>query len=126
MKKEIFAVGLLLATLIGVLVNIHLLEKMSDHIIALVEETEAAAQNEDWQEASQLAEEAKAYWDKKRSYTHIVIRHSKLDDATNAFCNFLTEVYKEDPIGVIGTGRALEEEINNLYGMEQLNLGTIF
>ena len=108
------------------LINNHVLNNITNNMMLLIDETIASAEKGDWQEALERAEIIKNYWDEKSGYTHIVIRHSKLDDATAAICSFITEVYKGDMGGVIGTGRALSEEISSLFAMEKLKIGTIF
>lgn len=126
MKKEIFAIGLLILLLTGVLINNYILKNINSNMLLLIEETIVSAEKGDWQETIERAEKVKDYWDGKSGYTHIVIRHSKLDDATAAICGFLTEVYKSDMGGVAGTAKALSEEISGLFAMEKLKIGTIF
>lgn len=126
MKKEILAIGLLVIVLAGVLVNNIILKNITGEMLILIQDIETAADKGDWQEALNGAEKVKHYWEKKSGYTHIVIRHSKLDDAAAAINSFLTEIYKRDIGGVIGTGNALMDEINGLYAMEKLKIGTIF
>lgn len=126
MKKEIFAICLLVLLLTGVLINNHILKNITENMILLIDETIVSAESGNWREAMEKAGSVKAYWDKKSAYTHIVIRHSKLDDATAAICAFMTEVYRQDTGGVAGAGNALAEEISGLYAMEKLKIGTIF
>ena len=65
MKKEIFAVCLLILLLACVLINNHVLNNITNNMMLLIDETIASAEKGDWQEALERAEIIKNYWDEK-------------------------------------------------------------
>lgn len=126
MKKEII-VGLLLVLLFAAaLVNIHFLNRLTDDIIELVEASEQNAEAGNWNEAAAKAEEAAAKWAENNSYTHIVLRHSEINAATDAMYELLKEIYSENTGGVKGAAKGVTEHMTSIASIEEIKFGSIF
>ncbi len=126
MKKEIAAIALLAAILGCSVINVFIVKHYTNNLNQMIDEIQTYAEKGNWEEAIGKAETAEQYWHKKSHYTHIVMRHSEINQATQAFCFFLAEVYKKNPGGVKGMGKALKEQLHGMYDMETINIGTIF
>ena len=126
MKKELFAGLFLIAILTGVLTNNYFLRKLSDELQSLISDTENAAINEDWASASDAAEKALELWISSDKYTHVVLRHSEIDAATDALCQLLTSVYEQDAASVAGTARQTALKLGSIIEIEKLRPGSIF
>ena len=88
MKKQLFALALLLFILVGNVWNQHRLETLTSSLDTLVEEAYASARNGLWQQAAHAAQEAEAQWTDADLYTHIFIRHTDIDALNAAFCDY--------------------------------------
>ena len=126
LKKEIAAIALLAVILGCTIGNIFIVRHYTKHINHMIDEIQVHAENKKWDEAIKAAENAEQYWHKKSHYTHIVMRHSEINQTTLIFCQFLAEVYRNDLGGVKGMGKALKEQIHSMYDMETIYIGTMF
>ncbi len=126
MKKELFAVGLLLFLITAAFLNLLHLKRFTGRLLGLTEEAYRCATVGQWEEARKKAEDAEKLWSDADYYTHIVIRHGEVDGTTEAFCAMLGELYKEDAGGAKGAYIALKKQIENVYGMERLSFKTVF
>ena len=126
MKKEIFAIALLLIILTATIINIFYLNNFTDKLIELVNTACDAAEQEDWETATETAEKAAAAWTDRDFYTHIVLQHSEVDSATDAFYDFLSEIYSEDPSSAKGAGEKLIAHLTSISSKEKLKIGSIF
>ena len=126
MKKELFAGLFLIAILAGVLTNNHFLGKLSDELQLLITDAENAALNEDWVSAADAAEKALDLWISSDKYTHVVLRHSEIDAATDALCQLLTSVYEQDAASVTGAARQTSLKLGSIIEIEKLRPGSIF
>lgn len=68
----------------------------TDHWIALLEETEAAAQQEDWDEAQRRLEKAYADWDSSQTFFHTIMEHDELDEAESLFAGAFAVCQERD------------------------------
>lgn len=126
MKKEVFAAALLVIILSATVANIFYLNNFTDSLVALVNTGCDAAEQGDWETATKTAEEAAAAWMDKDFYTHIVLQHSEIDSATDAFYDFLSAVYSADPSAAKGAGEKLVAHLTSISSKEKLSIGSIF
>lgn len=126
MKKEIIIACLLVLLLSLAIVNIHFMNKLTDNITFLVEEAQEYAQAEDWPNAEKKAEEAARLWTHSDTYTHIVLRHSEIEEATDALFSFLEQIYAKEPGASKGAAKAATARLNSISSIEQIKLGSIF
>lgn len=126
MKKELFALVLLLLIVAACLWNIRYLNAFTG---ALLEKTDAAwqaAQHGDWERARSEAEALLQQWTEAEGYTHIAIRHSEISMTTEAICAFLGHLSQESPGEAYAARCALRAQLESLCTMEQLRFGSIF
>lgn len=71
-------------------------EIRTNHWIALLEETEAAAQQEDWAEAQSRLEQTYADWDSSQTFFHIIMEHDELDEAESLFAGAFAVCQERD------------------------------
>jgi hypothetical protein len=126
MKKEFFAVGLLLFLFTAAIINLLYLRRFTDKLLGLADEAYRCAAVGEWEEAKKKAEEAEKIWSGLAGYTHVLIRHGEVDRASEAFCAMLGELYKKDGGGAKGAYICLKKHIEGIYGMEKLSLKTVF
>jgi hypothetical protein len=126
MKKEIFAVGLLLFLITAAFLNLIYLRRFTDRLLGLADEAYRCTTVGQWEEAKNKAEEAVKIWSDSDSYTHILIRHSEVDGTSDAFCSLLGEMYKKNSGGAKGAYTALRQHIEGIYAMEKFSLKAIF
>ncbi len=126
MKKEIFA-ALLLVILAGISIwNLHYAESLTTELTQTLDASLTMAADEQWAQAVALAESASNRWRGADSYTHIFISHNKVDLTTDAFGDYLGELYRNDIGGARGAHQKLSAHIETIYEMERITLKSIF
>lgn len=126
MKKEI-AAGIILALLFaGAIVNIHYVDKLSQGLIAQVEDARGMAGAGDYQAAQKVLAGAIYQWMDADSYTHIFIRHPEIDSTTDAFYELLDSVSAGDIKTAQGAFEKVEAHLASIAGMEHITIGSIF
>ena len=126
MKKEVFAGLCLIFMFTGALVNIHFLTRLTDKIIAMVNEAEQLVGEGNWDEAAQAAEKAIEKWGESDKYTHLVLHHVEIDSVTDILYGLLKEIYSRNPEAVSGAVKLAETHLNGISHMEHIKLGSIF
>ncbi|NLL46060.1 MAG: DUF4363 family protein [Clostridiales bacterium] len=126
MKKEIVTGIIFLLIFALTLVNIYVLKNLTDGLLDLIDQSRAYAEKGDWENAISKAKEAEERWNRADPYTHIVIRHSEIDSATDAFYDLLKALYSEEAGNAKGAYMALTAHITSIEGMDKVKLGSIF
>lgn len=125
MKKEGFALLLLVAVLVGSALNLRYLKGLSGTLSQQVESVSSAAEQGDWETAENLALASMDLWTGTDKYTHIFIRHGEIDAITDDYCTLLGAIRNQD-IGVLSTARLmLLNRFASLYEMERFKAGSI-
>ncbi len=126
MKKELIF-GLILAALfVLVVVNIYVLSGLCGKLQILIDDSRQSMEAGDWDTAIEKAEEAEKLWNKADPYTHIVVRHSEIDSASDAFYELLKALYSEEDGEAKGSYMLLDAHLTSIVGMEKIKLGSIF
>ena len=126
MKKEIFALALLLALFALSLWNSHNLDILTGEISELVRQSGSLAEKGDWESAADKAHEAVAMWDEHSSYTHIVLRHSDIDSISDDFYELKSSIFQQEPGVSAGNAEMVIAHLNSISSIEKLRLGSIF
>lgn len=126
MKKELFAVLMLVIIIAACIFNVYYVSRMTEEILELISLSEQDALAGDWASAVASAEEAVKLWEGAEEYTHIFIRHSEIDSTTDEFYSMLAELYKEDMGGVKAAYKAVSSRIKSIIKMEIPTFGTVF
>lgn len=79
MKRIWIAAAILLAMLAGTLAHSFYLTAFTRNLITLLEQAEVSAEQEDWDTAAKLTQDAYDRWQKKDLYLHITLRHDETD-----------------------------------------------
>lgn len=126
MNREICAYLLLLALFLGSLYNIHVMDTKIGSLRTEVEKAYESAQNGDFEDAERQLRSAADRWLDMDEYTHIFIRHTEIDSATDAFFDMLSDIASKDAEGVEGSYRKLDAHLQSLITIEHLSFGSIF
>ena len=121
MKKSIAALVILLALAAGAWGNLRYLE----HFLGELESQVRASQEaEDRSEAIALLRESLDQWNAAAGYTHVVLRHSDVDNTTDAYYGLLQQLSDEE----LDPGPSYEhllDQLRRVLEMEQVSLGSI-
>lgn len=63
---------------------------------ALLEETDAAAMDEDWSGAAERLEQAYRDWDNSQTFLHTIMEHDQLDEAESLFFGAFAACREQD------------------------------
>jgi len=124
--KEISVIALLVLMLAAAFVNVRYLNKLTDDVTAAAERAAALAEAGKWDEAASEAESASKKWESKENYTHMVLRHSEIEECTAALNGFLKEIYMKEEGGVKGALAAVKSQMTSIASIERVKLGSIF
>ena len=125
MKKEWFAIALLICVVLGSVLNLRSLQAFTQTLDAQIEKAVIEADAENWTAAELLTEEAMREWEKKDKYTHVFIRHGEIDAVTDAFCALLGTIRSRDHATLFAAQLSLRNRIAELYEMERITPGSI-
>ncbi len=126
MKKELF-VGVFLALLLTAsFFNIHYIGKLTDDVRQRVDHAVSCAEAENWGEAEKKAEEAIAIWTGRDTFTHLVLRHSEIEAATESLYALAQQIYSRDKGAAKGAGQAASARLASIADIERVRLGSIF
>ncbi len=125
MKRELAAAVLLLALFIASLFNIRHLHGLTDGLCSLVEASQEACEAGSFEKAEVLLRSAMDDWKAAEGYTHVFIRHSEIDAATDAFCELLGDVRAGDGAAASGAYEKLISHLQSLYTMERVTPGSV-
>ena len=126
MNREICAYLLLLALFLGSLYNIHVMDEKIGSLRADVGKAYESAQNSDFEDAERQLRSAADRWLGMDEYTHIFIRHTEIDSATDAFFDMLSDIASKDAESAEGSDRKLDAHLKSLITIEHLSFGSIF
>lgn len=126
MIKEILAGALLVALLVLSMINVGAVERLSDRMTNHINSALGYARLEQWDEAAKSAEAAAKLWREKDSYTHIFLRHSEIDSATDALYELLKAIYAQEYGTTKGAAYLARSHFESIKSMEQIRFGSIF
>ena len=126
MNKEIFAAIILALLAIISVWNLNYAQRLTNELNQAVDASIEFAQSGQWQKATKIAESASERWNNADSYTHIFMGHTELELTTDAFGDYLGELYRCDLGGALGAHQKLIEHIKTIYEMERITLKSVF
>ena len=71
-------------------------DQRTDHWIAILDEVDAAAQQERWDEAADRLSSAYRDWDSSQSFFHTIMKHEDLDEAESLFAGAFAACREQD------------------------------
>lgn len=125
MKKELIAGAVLIALFALSLLNIRFIDTLTAELSGYVDQALDFAEQGDFDQAVLSAQTAADRWLSLDYYTHICIRHSEINTATDAFYDLLGELYAEDAGSARGAGEKLKAQLGSIASIEHLTLGSI-
>ena len=125
MKKEILSLLFLAALFLGSLYNIRFLDSLTDELTSYIDSAEKFAADDDFENAVSEAEKALEKWAGMDFYTHIFISHDEIDETTDAFCEFLGDLYSGDSSSARGSALKIRAHLTSIASSEHLKLGSI-
>ena len=126
MKKELFAGILLLLIFAASIANIVYLKHITEELVGYIDKAVENSDKDDWKASEESVTKAISRWNELHGYTHIVIKHDKIDATTDAFYDLLIEIYSENKNSTKATGEKIKAMLNNTYEMEKIRIGSIF
>lgn len=126
MRKELFAAIILAALAFTSTWNLKHIKSLTGELSSLMRQSYVMAAAGNWGAANTLAQKGADIWNSSDSYTHIFIRHSEVDLTTDAFGDYLTELYRHDIGGAEGTLGKLLSRLESIYEMERITVKSVF
>lgn len=126
MKKEIFAAVILALLAIISTWNLRYAQRLTSELSQAVDASIEMAKSGQWQKATRIAKSASERWSSADSYTQIFMGHAELELTTDAFGDYLGELYRCDLGGARGAHQKLIEHIKTIYEMERITLKSVF
>lgn len=126
MKKELIIGCFLVVMLAAAFINIHYLNSLTDDLVSLIEQAEESVHKSDWDTAEKKAKKAEELWLESDTYTHLVLRHSEIEAATDALYGFLEQIYAREEGALKGAARAACSRLHSIANIEKIRLGSIF
>ena len=96
MKAFYIPAGLLALILAFSLWTGHYVRQRTNHWIALLEETEESARQENWEAAAVQLDRAYEDWDSSQTFFHTIMEHDELDKAEDLFAGAFAVCREED------------------------------
>ena len=125
MKKELFAAITILSLLAGAVYNIFQIKALSKSVSNHLDVAIQACAVNDFQVAESELSNALNIWLKADGYTHIFIRHSEIDSATDAFFEAISELNTKSPSSISAISK-IKYHIDSIYTMEKITLKSVF
>jgi len=126
MKKTVFALTLLAALSMLSLWNLRHLRTLTDELSRGVEEARQSCQEGSFEEAENALDQSLALWLRSDGYTHIFIRHSEIDAATDIFYDLRGDILSEDGEAADADAEKLLYHLQSIYAMERISVKSIF
>ena len=126
MKKTIVAAVLLLLLLVGTLLNIRCLDGYVAQMKGYVGDAQNRAETGDYDGAVASLRQAIELWNGIDGYTHIFIRHSEIDSASDAFYDLLGDLSARDNEAARGSFEKVLYHLESISRIEHVTLGSVF
>ena len=111
--------GLIFAATVG---NSLYLRHLTETITGLLEEAQVQAQEEDWEAAAALTEEALEHWQDRELYLYTTLRHADTDEVYTSFQEVQEYLSCQEAGEYSAANARLTAQLRLLWEMEQLTL----
>lgn len=126
MRREIFAGVLLLLILAGSIMNSKYAGGQIDDLLETLDESKQLAEIGSYAEAEELVASALEHWESLSVYTHIMIRHSSVDDVTNCLYDLMSFLGSADGGALRGAYSKAESCLKGIMEIERVTLQSVF
>ena len=125
MRALYIPAALLAGLLVLSLLNSRCIESRTDQWLRILEEVDAAADEENWTRAMGLAQDVYDSWRGEQFYFHTVVHHDGLDAAETLFLQLLVVCDEEDAAEARLHLAELRSQLRLLAEKEQLSIPNI-
>ena len=125
-KRESAAVFVLAVMILLSVWNLKKIDSLTDDIIVLLSRSQTSAENLDTKGALKALNDGLEIWLNSDRYTHIFIRHSEIDNTTDAFYELKESLMGENSISIRAAYEKLRYHLESIDMMEHPSLGSIF
>lgn len=126
MKKELFAFLVIITLLIGSISSLTHLNDLISQINTHIEYSLLYCSLDDYEAAHTEMEKALQLWNNSENYTHVFIRHSEVDTASDGFYDALSAIYDREKYEAEYQLKKLQYHTDSILRMEQISLRSIF
>ena len=126
MKKAMAAVSLLAVLAVVSLWNIRYLDQFTGQLEEMIHESREKWSQGDPKGASASLEEALTLWFDRESYTHVFIRHSEVNDVTDAFYDVFSAIAGENAESADSQYDRLIAHLESIDTMEHVTVKSVF
>ncbi len=124
--KEVAAAVLLAVMIIVAAVNVAAINRLCDELSEHIEKAFDSLRNGDWETTEYYSESAMTLWERKDSYTHIVLRHSEIDTLSDALFDFYAAVREKNGGQSSAAAKKVLYHIESISKMEMPSFGSVF
>ena len=126
MKKAIFALGLLIGLTLLSLWNLRHLEGLTDELSRSIVTVRQHCREGDFVAAGETLDAALERWLGSDGYTHIFIRHSEIDAASDIFYDLRGDILAGDSESAEADAENLLYHLQSIRSMEQVSIKSVF
>lgn len=122
MKRFWISVTILCVTFVLALSNGFVLLRLTEQMTNRLEQAQLLAEQEQWEQASALTEDALGIWTRSEGYLYVVLRHSEADAVAQEFSEVLELLHWGEEAEYTSANARLVEDIRLLAEMEAFSL----
>lgn len=126
MKRELFAILLLIAIFALSIWNIHYVDHITEDLLSDLARSADIAATGDCQSAAEIVTETLERWKSLDCYAGVAIRHAETDGCTDLFYELLGELYQGNTGRAKGLYQSLAVHLKGIAEMEHPTLESIF
>lgn len=125
--RRMYAGALILTLLLTAsLFNVAYLDGKIAELKTMVQTAAVRTESGEYEAAVESLSRAIAAWEEMEGYTHIFIRHSEIDGATDAFYEYLGDLCAGDAGSAAGSYEKLCAHLESIASMEHVTIGSVF
>ena len=121
MKRLWIACGIMAVLFLATLGNAFYLERFTGQLSELLAQAEQKAEEQAWQNAAELTQQAYDSWEAHGVYLHITLRHADTDDVNSSFQEVGEFITCQEGGEYSAANARLITQIRLLYEAEQLS-----
>ncbi|MGI5978583.1 MAG: DUF4363 family protein [Oscillospiraceae bacterium] len=125
MKREFIALAVILAILAGAIVNEHYVERKTKEFSQELQTAQELYEQGAAEKAVSKVSDSLDNWLQWKRYAHIMLRHSEVDNVTEAYYDLLAAVEDKDESVSSAEFGKVRQLLQNISDMEQISIGAI-
>lgn len=126
MKKMYLGIAIIAVLFGASLFNVGYLDGKIGELLGYVQLSEQQAEENNFASAAETLQEAMDMWNSMGGYTHVFIRHSEIDNTTDAFCDLMSALSAADEGAAVGGYEKITCHLQSISDMEHVSIGSIF